>query len=319
MPDLAPLPPFLLLEPEYRDYVWGGQRLRPHVGLTAEAWVVFEGDKVSNGPCQGARLAELAGQHGAALLGEKTVRQTGRRFPLLVKLLDCAQWLSLQVHPDDTQAEQIEGAGHFGKTEAWHVLEASPGAQIIAGVKPRVTGEALAEAIRNGTVERLSQYLTLQTGDTVFMRPGTLHALGPGLLIYEVQQTSDLTYRVYDWGRPQTQKRRLHIEQALKVTRNDARVEPLPLPSLLDGEQTTLCTSDYFSLAMLNSTSIPIALDTDGKSFHALTVIEGKVGLLAKGDCLELSRFDTVLIPAATGSYLLEPIGAFRALKASVD
>lgn len=318
MLDRITLPPFLLLEPQYRDYVWGGQRLRPGAGITAEAWVVYEQDKVAIGICQGQTLADLAAAHGAALLGRKSVQKTGSRFPLLIKLLDCADWLSIQVHPNDEQAVQLEAPGVFGKTEAWHTLEADPGARVIAGVQPGVTPRALAQAIRDGTIEGMAQYLSLQRGDTLFMRPGTLHALGPGLLIYEVQQTSDLTYRVYDWGRPASENRQLHIEQSLAVTRHDARAELTPLPELQDGKEQVLCTSDYFTLSMLSATTQPIPLDTHSESFHALTAIDGRVRLTEGAESIDLSRFDTVLVPASTGAYQLEPLSAFKALKSTV-
>ena len=191
----------LQLIPEYRDYLWGGQRLRPGT-LTAEAWIVYEGDRIANGSLHGQTLAEAAQQLGADLLGQKTVSRTGTRFPLLIKILDCNDWLSVQVHPNDEQARQMEGPDQFGKTEAWHILEAVDGAQLIAGVKEGTTAEALAAAIRNGTIIDRVQYHAAHTGDTIFMPAGTLHALGPGFLVYEVQQTSNITYRIFDWNRP---------------------------------------------------------------------------------------------------------------------
>jgi mannose-6-phosphate isomerase len=318
MTDLPPLPPFLLLETVYRDYIWGGNRLRPGHSPTAEAWVVFEQNKVAGGCCQGQTLAELISQHGAALLGQRAFQRTPERFPLLIKLLDCAEWLSIQVHPDDEQAAQLEGPEFFGKTEAWHVLQANPGAQVIAGIRPGVSQPALEQAIWDGTIELMTQYLPIHTGDTIFMPPGTLHALGPGLLIYEVQQTSDLTYRVYDWGRPASDKRPLHIKQSLAVTRHDAQASPTPLLPVQDASEQVLSTCPYFTLSHLAAAAKPIVLDTHAESFHALTMIEGQARLKAGGESLELAPFDTVLVPAASGSYQLEPLGAFRALKSSV-
>ena len=318
MTETSSLPPFLLLETVYRDYIWGGNRLRPGHSPTAEAWVVFEQNQVVGGPCQGQTLASLARQYGPALLGQKAYQATAERFPLLVKLLDCADWLSIQVHPDDTQALQLAGPGFFGKTEAWHVLQASPIAKIIAGVRPGVTQPALEQAIWDGSIELLVQYLPLRSGDTVFMPPGTLHALGPGLLIYEVQQTSDLTYRVYDWGRPSSDKRPLHIQQSLVVARHDACAEHIPLPEVQEGQEQVLCRSAYFTLSLLAASAQALALDTRGESFHAVTLTEGKARLCAGQQTLELAPFDTVLLPALTGSYHLEPLGSFRALKSSV-
>lgn len=310
---------FLRLEPEYRDYVWGGGRLRPGIDPTAEAWVVWEEDRILSGDLAGRTLGEISAQFGASLLGQRTVARTGKRFPILIKLLDCAQWLSLQVHPNDKQAIELEGSGQFGKTEAWHILEANPDARLIAGVKANTPPDLLAEAIRNGSVIEHVQYADVSAGDTIFMPAGTLHALGPGLLLYEIQQSSDLTYRVYDWGRPETEKRRLHIEKSIQVTRADfsAHVKPAPIGG--DGSHQTLVQCDYFSLELLSTVSNSIELDTRAETFHAITMIEGR-GLLQSGDeQVELEKFQTVVVPAALGRYQFQPIdGNYRALKASV-
>ncbi len=308
----------LQLEPQYRDYVWGGQRLRPGV-LTAEAWIVYEQDRVRSGPFAGRTLGELATEYGNALLGARVVERSGTRFPLLVKLLDCADWLSLQVHPNDRQAIELEGPGHFGKTEAWHVLDAAPNAKLIAGLKPGATARGIADAIRGGTILDWAQYLPVRTGDTVFIRAGTIHALGPGLLIYEVQETSDLTYRVFDWNRPQTAGRALHIEKSLAVADPTASVQPVPQPTLADGERRQLCTSPYFTLELLAGSEREIKLDTEGQTFHALTVIEGAAEVEASGQRIRLERYESVVIPAAVGQYQVKPQGSFSAIKSSVE
>jgi mannose-6-phosphate isomerase len=308
----------LRLNPEYREYVWGGARLRPEIVPTAEAWVVYEKDMVASGPYSGRTLSELAVEFGAELLGRRAVEQTGSRFPVLVKLLDCAQWLSLQVHPNDEQAVALEGPGFFGKTEAWHVLEAAPGSELIAGMKPGVSPDSLAESIRNGTILDTVQMLEVKAGDTVFMSPGTIHALGPGLLIYEIQQTSDLTYRVYDWGRPQTETRKLHIDKALAVSRSDAAGSAQPVPILADGEMRVLTQCQYFNLELIDAKEKSVSLNTLGESFHALTVIEGQAKIVVGQESQLLQRFETVLIPASCGAYCIEPVGGCRILKAGV-
>lgn len=306
----------LRLLPEYRDYVWGGDRLRPGITPTAEAWVVYEGDRVAAGVFAGRTLGELAAEQGEALLGTRPFRKMGNRFPLLIKLLDCAQWLSLQVHPNDELAVALEGPGQFGKTEAWHVIEAAPNAALIAGMKPGTTAEDLAEAIRRGTILEYVQTLPVRAGDTIFMPAGTIHALGPGLLIYEIQQASDWTYRVYDWGRPETPARRLHIEKSLAVARPDATASILPLPALQDGDSALLCQSPYFRLETLRAGMQPLNLDTRGESFHALTVLEGAVRIVTADGEETLNRLETALLPAACGAYRLEPLTPFRALRA---
>lgn len=309
---------FLKLEPTYRDYVWGGNRLRPGIDPTAEAWVVWDGDVIQSGKLTGKTLGEVATQFGDALLGTKATSRTGTRFPLLIKLLDCAQWLSLQVHPNDDQAIALEGAGQFGKTEAWHILESGPDAKLIAGPLPNTSPETLAESIRNGTIIDHVQYAKVKQGDTVFMPAGTLHALGPGLLVYEVQQTSDWTYRVYDWGRPATEKRPLHIEKSIEVTRADFTAPVIPMPENGDGTRHTLIECNYFTLELLSAKSNAIALDTKNESFHAVTVIEGKAVLQAGDEQVELEKFQTAVVPASLGGYQFKPLANCRALKSSV-
>lgn len=306
---------FLKLTPAYRDYVWGGDRLRPGHTPTAEAWVVWEGDVIESGPLAGKTLGEVAQQYGNDLLGAKPVSRTGTRFPLLIKLLDCAEWLSLQVHPNDQLAVELEGQGQFGKTEAWHILDAKPAARLIAGLKPDTPSDRIAESIRTGTIIDHVQYVDVKEGDTVFMPAGTLHALGPGLLVYEVQQTSDWTYRVYDWGRPATEKRPLHIDKSIRVTRTDFTATITHQPPAGDGTRHVLVECEYFTLELLSAMSNTIELDTAGQSFHAITVIEGKALLQTGDEQVELEKFQTAVVPAQVGRYQFQPLADCRALK----
>jgi mannose-6-phosphate isomerase len=313
------LPAFLKLTPEYRDYVWGGDRLRPGHAPTAEAWLVWENDRIETGPLDGKTLGEAAAEFGTALLGKNSIARTGNRFPLLVKILDCAQWLSLQVHPNDEQAIRLEGHGQFGKTEAWHVLEAQPDAKLITGLKPELDSAKMSDAIRSGAIIDHVQYAAVSQGDTIFMPAGTLHALGPGLLVYEVQQTSDLTYRVYDWGREQTETRKLHIEKSIEVTRPGFVAPIIPLPNCGDGTRDVLIHCDYFTLEILSASSRTLELDTQNESFHAVTVISGKARLQKDDESMILEKFQTALVPASLGAYQFHPLdGKCLALKSSV-
>ena len=308
----------LQLTPQYRDYVWGGQRLRPGQ-RTAEAWVIYEDDQVASGPLAGKTLAEVAAQFGSDLLGQPVVNQTGSRFPLLVKLLDCADWLSLQVHPNDEQARRLEGPHHFGKTEAWHVLDAASNAELLFGLRPHTTPDQLAAAVRSGQVLDLVQRHTVQPGDTVFIRPGMIHALGPGLFIYEVQQTSNITYRVYDWDRPAAAGRQLHIDQSLAVLDPHAEANVLPRPSLAESARETLVTCPYFTLDLLSSQSAPISLDTHNESFHALTLISGKALVQAEDWQFSLEPYQSLVIPACQRAYQIIPQAGLYLLKSSVN
>jgi mannose-6-phosphate isomerase len=315
----------LQLVPEYHARVWGGRRLSVASAAGAngggqplgEAWLVYENNQVAAGPWAGRTLAEVTATLGAELLGEAATRRTGSRFPLLIKLLDCADWLSIQVHPNDEQALRLHGPGHFGKTEAWHVLEADPGARLIAGVRPGTTPAALAEAIRSGTILDWVQYHSARAGDTLFIPAGTVHALGPGLFLYEIQQTSDLTYRVFDWNRPANQGRALHLEEAVVAANAELAGERRPAPRLGPNDAQRLVECDYFALEVVTGVGETSLADTRGESCHALTVIEGQVEVACGAEHLVLEPFGTVLIPAAAGAYQLRPLGSFRLLRAS--
>lgn len=302
----------LTLKPTIRNYVWGGRALQALAGPgtpqdtpIAEVWAVYEHNEIASGPFAGRALADLLAEHADEILG---ARGDGG-FPLLIKLLDCARWLSLQVHPDDRLAVELEGPGFVGKTETWHILEAAPDAEIIAGVKENTTPEALAGAIRGGEkILDIVEYHRVGRGDTVFMPARTIHALGPGLLVYEVQQTSDITYRVFDWNRPLTAGRELHLDKSLAAT--DTTLRGQIRRAAEPGNSLAVCK--YFHLERLSG---PQARDTRGESFHALTVIEGRAQLHSAHGVLALGKFDSVIVPAGLGQYELQ--GDFVILCAS--
>lgn len=309
----------LQLIPLYDPRVWGGQRLKASPeNPIGEAWVVYENNPIASGTFAGRTLAEVAAERGPALVGRRAFARTGVRFPLLIKLLDCADWLSIQVHPNDEQAVRLEGPGQFGKTEAWHVLEADEGARLIAGVKPGTSSVELESAIRSGKIEAYALYHTVRAGDTIFMPAGLMHALGPGLLLYEVQQTSDLTYRVFDWDRPASAGRPLHIEQSVAVTNAKLSGKVVPLAPLSAQEQRSLVRCEYFDLTLLAAQDQPLQLDTRGESFHALTVIAGQVEVQCGDEQVVLKRFESVVVCADAGAYRLNPISPCRVLCASV-
>ncbi len=308
--------PFKLV-PEYRDYVWGGQRLRPGQ-KTAEAWVVYENDVIVDGPLAGQTLAQAMQQVGAALVGSSLFLLAEQRFPLLIKLLDCADWLSVQVHPDDGQAQRLEGDGVSGKTEAWHVIDAMPGAELIAGVLPGVSQPRLLEALDEGRVLDVVQRRVVSAGDTVYVPAGTIHALGPGLLVYEVQQTADLTYRIYDWDRPVIDGRTLHVEKARKVVDVNSGCFHHSLPCLGDGQRAVLAMALHFRLDLLALQHQSITLPAGRGSFQTLTVTEGAVELVCGAQRMHLARLETAFIPAASPDCQIQPLQKSRALMASI-
>jgi mannose-6-phosphate isomerase len=308
---LAPL----RLEVVLKERVWGGRRLDPAgVRSIGEAWVVDGANRVLGGPLDGAPLDDAARQLGERLLGRRGAASASGRFPLLIKLLDAADWLSVQVHPDDEQAARLEGADQLGKTEAWHILEAEPGGRVIAGLQPGATRQRLERAIRDGTLLELARYLEVRPGDTIFNRAGLVHALGPGLLLYEVQQSSDITYRVWDWNRPSSAARPLHLERSLAVVRLEAQAEVTPASAADGGRPLTSCR--YFALERYGANAARLE---PGDSFHAVTVVEGAALLRGDGWSEELGRFEGAVVPAEAGPYRIEGRGgAYRALVARV-
>jgi mannose-6-phosphate isomerase len=308
-----------LLEPQYRERVWGGQRLKAADPPVGEAWVAFGESRVRGGAHAGRTVAELAGEYGEQLLGRGVFEAYGSRFPLLVKLLDCADWLSVQVHPDDEQARRLVGPGEFGKSEAWHFIEAEPGATIYAGVKPGTSEEELEAAIREGRVLEVAERLEVKAGETVYIPAGTLHALGPGLLLYEVQQSSDTTYRVYDWDRPASAGRRLHVEESVEVTDPRKVAAARPAPRLSGTAAAGALACPYFELEVIRLGGEALGGDTRGETFHLLTLTEGEAELSAEGEAVSLRKYETALVAGAAGAYRLHAgDGGARLLGASV-
>jgi mannose-6-phosphate isomerase len=247
------------------------------------------------------------------------MRRHGATIPLLIKLIDAAEWLSVQVHPDDHTAQELEGSDHVGKTEAWYVLAAEERTEIIAGMREHVTAAELARAIMAGTVMDHVARLPVQPGQTVFIPAGTIHALGPGIMVYEVQQNSDLTYRVYDWGRPAAAGRELHLRQAI-VAANPAARPQSPEPVRRSETQETLVSCPYFCLERVTTGPSGATLQTLGQSFHALTVIEGAMTIRTPGGEARVSAHESLVIPACASAYTLAASGtpSARALVAWV-
>ena len=291
------------LEPQYRERVWGGQRLKAGDPPTGEAWVAFGESRVRSGEHAGRTVAELASAFGAEFLGLRAAESCGTRFPLLVKLLDCADWLSVQVHPDDEQAQRLVGPGETGKTEAWYFLEADEGAYVYAGVKPGTTRDELEKAIRGGSILDVARRLDVHAGETLYIPAGTLHALGPGLLLYEVQQSCDTTFRVYDWGRPAAAGRRLHLEESVAVTDPLKAPSPSPPPRLEGTVSETALSCPYFELDVIRVGDETFEGDTRGLTFHLLTAAEEGVEVACGEERVRLGRFETALVAGCAGAY----------------
>lgn len=309
----------LPLEPEYRERIWGGARLRRADPPIGEAWIAYPGSRVSGGPAAGTTVGELAAARGGELLGTAVEASLGRRFPLLVKILDCADWLSVQVHPSDEQARRLVGPDEFGKTEAWYFIETAAAARIRAGVRPGTSEGALAAAIRQGGVLDVMGDVEVHAGQAVLVPAGMLHALGPGMLLYEIQQASDTTFRVYDWDRPLEAGRRLHIEESVACATLQEPPSPAA-PALPPGTAAApVVASPYFETEAIRLAGRPFETSADGRSFQVLTVVHGAVEVHAGAETEWLERFDTLLVAAAAGRYrIVAPRGDALVLRATV-
>lgn len=294
------LPPILRFVPHYFERIWGGTRLRDVLGMPTpvdktigEAWLISDHPHcesvVLGGPLAGATLRELMREHAPALLGTARPTPNGR-FPLLLKLIDSGNLLSVQVHPDDAAARRL-GEPDLGKTEMWHVIDAAPGAQVIYGLRPGVDRAAFEAAIRAGTTADCMQALDAPAGSNVFVPAGTVHAIGAGLLIAEIQQNSDITYRIYDWDRVDAagMPRELHIAKALEVIDFAAADRPCTI---------TACACEYFTTALIGALPTPHTLRSAG--FVLVLASTGTAHLVAGGEAVTLQRGEAALIPAAT-------------------
>ncbi len=300
----------LLLESTLHVKVWGGRKLAEIMGKPlpteepyGESWEVHDTSTVVNGPHAGHTVGDLLATYGDALVGPGN--DAGDGMPLLVKLIDASQWLSVQDHPNDLQAAKLEGQPR-GKTEAWVILAADAGAKLVIGVNPGTDRAAMAQAIRENRLEDLLVYAKISAGDVLYIPAGTVHAIGPGTLLYEIQQSSDTTYRLYDWGRMglDGKPRELHIEKGVQV----ANVGSLPQVTHPDGE--IVVQGDFFTTFRHTLTpNAPVALDTDRRYFHMLTCVDGEVQIRTNGETVNMFKGQSGLVPAAQGAYRLTGTG----------
>lgn len=315
----------LMFEPILKRLIWGGRRLATlgkRLGAEAdyaESWEVADHGAdvsvVSTGPLAGTPLRALMIGRRTELLGRSTPQRG--RFPLLLKYLDAHATLSVQVHPDDARANILADDG--GKTEAWVVLHAEPGACLYAGFVPGVTPELLRQALVDGTVEQLLHKFETQAGDCVFLAAGTVHAIGAGVLLAEVQQTSDATFRLYDWGRlgADGRPRPLHIEQALACL--DFERGPV-FPIQPKHEQETWGIRerlvDCFAFRMQRWRVERAAHVGNPECCTVVMVIEGSMRIPVAPYLGDICTGGTVLLPAALGRVDVEPLGAATLLVA---
>ena len=308
----------------HSERIWGGTRLRSVLGketppdkVIGEAWLISDHAEhesvVASGPHEGRTLRQLLEEDAAAILGTRAQLTIHGRFPLLLKLLDSGQALSVQVHPDDNDARRL-GEPDVGKTEMWHVFEAAPGSQLICGLDQGLGPEAFATSITGGSLEDALTRFEVQEGASVFVPVGTVHAIGGGILLAEIQQNSDLTYRIYDWGRVDAdgKPRELHIGKALEATHFGSPHGGLTQPlgyDIENGRCEVLGACRHFAAELLciqGEFSRPIA----GESFHILLAKHGSFDAQAGGERYKLKPGEAVLVPGCAASYQITGTGA---------
>lgn len=316
----------LRFTPIFKPALWGGDRLRalfsvpPANGPIGEAWVLSDHPDapsvVADGPRAGTTLRQLMAEAPYRILGRAADHA---RFPLLLKFIHARLPLSVQVHPTDAKARELEGSAAVGKTEAWVVLEAEPEAHLYTGLNPGVTPDRLRRALRSGTVEELLYIHEALPGDCIFLHAGTIHAIGAGVLLFEIQQTSDLTYRLYDWGRvdPKTgRERELHVDKGLASV--DFSGGPCRPESVTDEghgrvRRAPLVECQYFTLGRWE-TDRPFRAGSPGRC-RVLVGTEGRATLRHAGAEYPIGFGDVLLLPAEVGTCECVPHGAVAILE----
>jgi len=301
-------------EPLYQERVWGGRALGSSLGRTlpsekliGESWEIVDRPEaqsvVRGGPQKGMTLRALIEQHGAEVMGP--AYPISKHFPVLVKWLDCRERLSLQVHPPMSVAPELGGEP---KTENWYIAETNPGSHLIVGLKKGVTRQAFEKALADNTLEQCIHRFPVAAGDSIFVQSGRLHAIDAGNLILEIQQNSDTTYRVYDWGRMglDGKPRKMHVQESLKSIKWDD-FEPAPLRSAPTSGVLAECDEFLIRRVVLDrgeKLSFPA-----GEQPRILSVASGSLSVAGKTEILK--RGENVLLPCATGF-------EFQAFEASI-
>ena len=315
------------LEGSLHETIWGGQRLNAWKRLPTsnisigESWETEIRNEVQNGVFRGKTLGNLVEDLGVALLGKQAIAVFGKRFPLLAKFIDANDKLSVQVHPDDSYAAKHEG-GKLGKTEFWYILAAEPGATIVHGFKAPTSFSEVRKAIEDATLETLLNEIPVTAGDVIFVPAGTVHAIGSGVLLYELQEYSDITYRMYDYGRLTSGgvPRELHVSKSLEVSRYGVspriKVQPVLLAEENGYEDWCLTACRYFVAREITFRQrngvYGYMKGITKESCIILTALSGEVqvGYSNSLACTEkLACGQTMVLPAELGNYSIEGEG----------
>lgn len=298
--------------------IWGGRKLiesynvKTDLENCAEAWMLscfkdFE-STVSDGEYKGLTLNEVIEKEGKAILGKNA--EGFDDFPVLIKFIDAADDLSVQVHPDDEYAQQYNGG--FGKTECWYIMDCEPGARIIYGFKNKITTEEFAKAIEENKIEDFVNYVEVKKGDFFFIEAGTLHAICKGILLAEVQQNSNVTFRAYDYNRFDAKcngPRPLHIKETLDVTKCEPPCPSVPTLSKVENlggaTRTELVSFELFSVNKVEVDGVYTSF-ADSDSFVHIMVLDGAGKISCGGISFDITKGDGIFVPANAGEYTVE-------------
>ena len=319
----------LKFEPILKDKIWGGTKLKSLFNKAAEtdklgeSWELsgYENDEsvVTNGFLAGNTLPELIEIYMGELIGDSIFDEYGLSFPLLFKLIDANENLSIQVHPGDEVAAERHNS--YGKTEMWYVVDAEPGAELIIGFSEDCSRDEYLDALDEGRVEDLLQKVPVKKGDVFFIPAGLVHAIGKGVVVAEIQQSSDITYRIYDYKRVDDQgnERELHTEQALDVINFNASKEPKTVYTPLMNEVTPLVSCNYFTTNMLRFNKSIARQYAKIDSFVSYMCLEGNFVIDFGGEKTIVNKGDTILIPASIDELSLIPDAEVTLLEVYVE
>lgn len=315
-------------EPIYKEKIWGGDNLKKYLNKNisnsskiGESWEIsdhFEDTSiVANGDLKGTTLHQLLLKFKRDLVGSK-IEKSLKRFPLLIKFIDANDKLSVQVHPDDRYAEQNEN-NESGKTEMWYIVHAKKGAKLVAGLASGTTKKKFQKKLIDNKLKDVLHYVKVKSGDVIFIPSGRIHAITPGIIINEIQQNSDLTYRVYDWGRAgfNGKPRELHIKKSLDVINfKDFAPDVMKVNPSCIGTNiiTILIQCPYFQVEkyILNE---KIKIESDRSSFNIISIIDGSGVLNWEKKEIELNKGETILIPAVLSSFIIHPQSSMTIIK----
>jgi mannose-6-phosphate isomerase len=303
----------LQFEPILKERIWGGTKLKTILNkpitsdITGESWEIstVEGDVsvVSNGDLAGKSLNDLIQVAPEDILGTEVYRRFGKQFPLLFKYLDAREDLSIQVHPNDELAKKRHNS--FGKTEMWYIMQADENARIIVGFKEKSNATEYVENLKSKTLLSILDDVIVKSGDVFFLETGTVHAIGAGLVVAEIQQTSDITYRLYDFDRVDAagNERELHVDLALDAI-NYNEVDTFKLYTKNINQSNTIVDCPYFTTNFLPLEGEKIVINS-GNSFSVYMCIEGTFEIELENSRFQYKKGDTVLIPAALMTFIL--------------